>query len=74
MRAEADHERRREEQGGGPIGGGAESPSSEIEGGDPPGAGPALLASQRSRGADARHKEGKQFATRVRHWSVIVSG
>lgn len=67
MSAEADHERRREEHGGGPIGGGAESPAREFKGDAPPGAGPALLASQGSRGADARHEEGKQVATRVCH-------
>jgi hypothetical protein len=57
--AEAEHERRQEERGGGPIGGGAESPASETEG-DPIGlvAGPALLAGQSSRGADTCDEEG----------------
>jgi hypothetical protein len=59
--AEAEHERRQEERGGGPIGGGAESPARETEG-DPLGiglgAGPALLAGQSSRGANTGDEEG----------------
>jgi hypothetical protein len=66
--SEAEHERRQEEPGGGPIGGGAESPASEA-GGDPLGigiglgAGPALLAGQSSRGADTRDEEGTYTVT-----------
>jgi hypothetical protein len=59
--AEAEHERRQEEQGAGPIGGGSESPASEAGGGPLGirlGERPALLAGQGSRGANTRDEEG----------------